>query len=124
MRSRRLWWNTAGVSKDELSSFKIGDLKRPEVKSFKRGSASKSTDPEPEAASVGFPAVESRLESGTAESLAEELRPSYEKLEELATGGDMKQRAAAKKALIAYERTADLFEYLYATKDSIGKGGG
>jgi hypothetical protein len=99
---------------EDLGTFRIADVKRPEVRSFKK--AKEEAAP---AVSVGFPAVEARLEKGTIEQLAEELRPSYELLEELATGGDIKVRGAAKKAMAAYERTADLFEYLYETKSAL-----
>lgn len=101
-----------------LGSFRIGDLRRPEV----RGSGNKPAAPEAEAPagpSVGFPAVEVRLEKGSIEALADELRPSYEKLEALVAEGDMKEKAAAKKAMAAYERTADLFEYLFETKAAL-----
>jgi len=106
---------------DKLSTFKISDRRRPEVRTF----GPKSTPPgaaEPEASpSAGFPAVESRLESSTMDAVADELRPSYEKLEALSLGKDVKLRGPAKKAMAAYERTADLFEYLFATKSSIGR---
>jgi hypothetical protein len=106
---------------DELSGFKISDRRRPEVRAFgatvKAGAA--AAEPEP-AASSGFPAVEERLEKGNIESVADELRAVYEKLEALSNGKDMKLKGPAKKAMAAYERTADLFEYLFATKGSIG----
>lgn len=105
----------------ELSSFRISDMKRAEVRSFSKQSEKKVE--EEASSSVGFPAVESRLEGGSIESLAEELRPSYERLEALSSGkGDMKLKAAAKKAMGAYERTADLFEYLYETKNALASG--
>jgi hypothetical protein len=102
---------------DDLGSFRIADVKRPEVRSFKK-IGKDVEEPEP-SVTVGFPAIESRLETGTIEGVADELRPSYEKLEELSTKGDMKSRASAKKAMAAYERTADLFEYLFATKTAL-----
>lgn len=102
---------------DDLGSFRIADVKRPEVRSFKK--FGKEEEAPPPSATVGFPAIESRLESGTIEGVADELRPSYEKLEELTTKGDMKSRASAKKAMAAYERTADLFEYLFQTKSAL-----
>lgn len=102
-----------------LGSFRIGDLRRPEVRGTGKAPQEAAAAPSP---SVGFPAVESRLEAGSIESLAGELRPSYEKLEALASEGDLKQKAAAKKAMAAYERTADLFEYLYETKAALQQG--
>jgi hypothetical protein len=105
--------------KPKLEVFRIADKKRPEVRSLKGDRGARAAEPEPESASVGFPAVEGRLESGTIEAVADELRTSYEKLEQMASGGPMKTKAAAKKAMAAYERTADLFEYLFATKSSM-----
>jgi hypothetical protein len=100
---------------DELGSFKIADKRRPEVRSSQR--LKKKDEPEP-TPSVGFPSIESRLEGGTIEDVANELRPSYEKLEELAAN-DPKQKGNAKKAMIAYERCADLMEYLFETKEAL-----
>jgi hypothetical protein len=108
------------MAKDKLENFRIADLKRPEVRSFKVGAAPGSAPAEePAAASAGFPSIEARLESSSMDAIAEELRASYGKLEELADGNNMKAKSAAKKALGAYERVADLFEYLFATKASI-----
>lgn len=105
------------MAKDELSSFKIGDMRRPSVRTSNKGpSGAAAAEPE---ASVGFPAVEARLERGTVDSVAEELRASYERLEALSTAGDMRSKAAAKKAMGAYERAADLFEYLFETKAAL-----
>ena len=105
------------MAKDEdLGTFRIADKRRPEVRSFQRP-GTKKAEPEP-SPSVGFPSIEQRLESGTIDTLAEELRPSYEKLDAIATS-DPKQKANAKKAMIAYERCADLMEYLFATKEAL-----
>lgn len=103
---------------DDLASFKISDIKRPEVRSFTRPPADTDKGVTP-SVSAGFPAIEARLESSTIEGIAEELRPTYERLEGLAAQGDLKSKAAAKKAMAAYERAADLFEYLYDTKTAL-----
>lgn len=108
-------------SEDELKGFRIGDKRRPEVRGQVSAVGAKGTVPEA-SPSAGFPAIESRLEQKTVDEVAEELRGSYEKLEALADGGNMKEKAAAKKAMAAYERTADLFEYLYLTKEALTKG--
>lgn len=106
------------TGKDEdLGSFKIGDVRRAEVRSFQKAGPG---EPEPqESLSVGFPSIEERLENGSIEDLAEELRGSYEKLEDLVQNGDMKEKAGAKKAMVAYERCADLMEYLFDTKQAL-----
>ena len=104
------------MAKDDLSTFRISDMRRASVRA-----STKPGKPEPEAQepSVGFPAVEARLESSSADGVAEELRGSYEQLEALTAGKDIKTKAAAKKAMGAYERAADLFEYLFQTKDAL-----
>lgn len=107
------------MAKDELSSFKIGDMRRPSVRPTKKVEAEA---PEPEEASIGFPGIEARLESGSVEAVADELRGSYERLEDLSTSGDMRSKAGAKRAMVAYERAADLFEYLFQTKDALQRG--
>ncbi|MBK8011186.1 MAG: hypothetical protein IPK13_07535 [Deltaproteobacteria bacterium] len=108
-------------NRDELASFKIRDLKRPEVRSFTKAQDPKPGDPaaSADAPSVGFPAVEARLERGTIEAVADELRPSYEALEALERA-QPKLKHAARKSMAAYERAADLFEYLFATKAAMG----
>lgn len=110
-----------GKGGDKLESFKIADKKRPEVRSLKPPPPGAPIEAPAPSTSAGFPTVEARLESGTVDSVAEELRASYEQLEALAESGNVKTKAAAKKAMAAYERTADLFEYLFATKASLSK---
>lgn len=56
------------------------------------------------------------------EELAEALRPRYDELERLATSGGLREKSGAKKAMAAYERAADLFEYLFSTKDGLQGG--
>ena len=105
-----------------LKGFKISDLKTPQVRSFKKTVPAAGQDkPTADNSSSGFEHIEKRLESSTIEEVADEIRGTYEKLEEMAASGDMKSRASAQKAMVAYERTADLFEYLFATKESISK---
>ncbi len=102
--------------KKELSAFRISDARRARVVG---GQAASSQAPEVVETSVGFPAIEGRLEMEGVGVVADELRASYEKLESLAGGADMRTKAAAKKAMAAYERCADLFEYLFETKSAL-----
>lgn len=101
---------------DDLESFRISDVRRPQVRG---GARPKETEPVQEDESVGFPNIESMLESSSIEEISEELRLSYTQLEALSAAPDMKNKAAAKKAMVAYERVADLFEYLFETKASL-----
>lgn len=105
------------MAKDDLSSFRISDVRRAEVRATTSPRAAQP-EPEPEA-SVGFPAIEALLELDSVEEVADRLRPSYEKLEALSAGRDQRQRAAANKAMGAYERCADLLEYLFETKSAL-----
>lgn len=107
------------MAKDDLTSFKIGDMRSPSVRSTPLGKKGKPAAEAAPAESVGFPAIEAHLEHGTVDSVAESLRASYEALEALSQGKDMRKRAAAGRAMIAYERAADLFEYLFQTKDAL-----
>lgn len=101
----------------ELGTFRIADVRRPAVRSFTKAQAAVEETEARE--SLGFPAIESRLESMTLEQLADELRPTYEALERLATQGDFRTKGPAAKAMAAYERTADLFEYLYEVRENM-----
>lgn len=94
-------------------SFRIGDLRRPEVRGRQRQAEPSAAEP----TSVGFPAIEHWLERGSIEEVVAAMRPRYEVLETMSTGGTIQQRGSAKKAMGAYERAADLFEYLFATKE-------
>ncbi|MEM7675525.1 MAG: hypothetical protein AAF449_05930 [Myxococcota bacterium] len=105
------------MAKDDLSSFRISDVRRrAEVRAT---SPRKPQDEPPAETSVGFPGVEALLELDSVEEVADRLRPTYEKLEALSTVKDMKTRASARKAMAAYERCADLFEYLFETKSAM-----
>ncbi len=103
------------MAKDDLSSFRISEIRRPEV----RATTLRSPGSAPSAGSVGFPGIEALLELDSAEAAADRLRPTYEALERLSTAKEMKTRAAALKAMAAYERCADLFEYLFQTKAAL-----
>ena len=115
------WSNTETMSTDDkLDGFKISDMKRPEVRSFQKTiSKDDTSEPAADSSNSGFENVEQRLENGTIEDLADEIRDTYQKLEEMAATGDMKTKSSAQKAMAAYERTADLFEYLFSTKETL-----
>lgn len=106
------------MAKDELSSFRISDVRRPEV----RSTAVKSPGAAEPMPSLGFPAIEALLELDSIEDVADRLRPTYEALEALSAARDLKTRAAAAKAMTAYERCVDLVEYLFLTKDALRGG--
>lgn len=98
------------------ASFRIGDLRRPEVRTYRKKGAEATTPASP---SAGFPSIEGWLERGTVDEVVAALRPRYEALETLATRGTVREKGPAKKAMAAYERAADLFEHLFATKAAL-----
>lgn len=104
------------MAKDDLSSFRISDVRRPQVRSTTARPDAEESEAPP---SIGFPAIEALLELEQVEMVADRLRPTYEKLEALSEARDLKTRAAATKAMAAYERCADLFEYLFQTKAAL-----
>ncbi len=101
---------------DDLKSFKISQQVKHRV--TRPGLAAKSKAGE---ASVGFPLIEALLESE--EPDVSGLNERLDRLQQMASAGSMKDKAGAGKAAIAYERTADLLEHLFATKSAIGSGG-
>ena len=107
------------MAKDDLPSFRISDVRRPVVRATTRAKA--EAEPAVPAESVGFPAIEALLELDSVEDVADRLRPTYEALEALRAARDMKTKTSAAKAMAAYERCADLFEYLFQTKSAMGR---
>lgn len=97
----------------KLEAFKIGDTQKPTVA---RRSPAKPIKEEPESRSLGFGRIERMLENETPESVSSALNHMLGALHELEAKGGMKEKAAAKKAMIAVERTADLMDYLFQTK--------
>jgi hypothetical protein len=100
---------------DDLKSFTISQQVKPRVD--RPGASAKG---KPGEASVGFPLIEALLE--TEEPDVSGLNERLDGLQQMASTGSMKDKAAAGKAAIAYERTADLLEHLFATKSAIGSG--
>lgn len=110
------------MSSGKDGSFRIADLQRPVVKRSgppgRRGAKAEA----PPVSSTGFPFIEQLIEGSDVEAVVAGMRPRYEALEAMASGGPVKQRGLAKKAMGAYERAADLFEYLFETKDALSRG--
>lgn len=104
---------------EDLDSFRISDVRRPQVRG---GTRAKEAEPVEEEATVGFPQIEAVLEAKSIQDVAEALRVSYGQLETLASSPDLRKKTAAKKAMAAYERVADLLEYLFETKASLQEG--
>jgi hypothetical protein len=104
----------------KLESFKIGDTRKPGVTAPARTEPA----PSPETQSLGFKRIEGLLESDEPAAVRqnlETLKGELAKLEKDATGN--KDKAAAKKALAAVDRAAELMDFLYDTKASMQQGG-
>ena len=103
----------------KLEAFKIGDTQRAGV-----SKATKATEPDnqsqSETHSLGFRRIETILESDDVAAVGDSLNGLLQKLEVFqGSATDNKDKAAAKKAIIAVERTADLLDYLFQTKTSM-----
>jgi hypothetical protein len=101
----------------DLKGFKIGDHVKAPVERPRPGMLQKA---EKDAASAGFPHVEALVESSAPD--VQGLRTRLAALRELAeTGTSKKEKAAAQKAVVAYERVGDLLEFLFQTKEQLGR---
>ncbi len=106
----------------KLETFKIGDTQRPGVLKAKKGAEAPA--PAPESKSVGFARIEKILEHDDAATLSENLGKLINSIEEFESKATTnKDKAAAKKAIVAVERTADLLDYLFQTKASMQTSG-
>ena len=102
---------------DDLKSFKIS-AKVPRTVDRKK-SGDSGAEPAP---SAGFPVIEALLEQDEIDLGGFGERRAQ--LADLATNGaDNREKANAKKAAIAYERTHDLLEHLLSTKEQMNGGG-
>lgn len=112
------------MSKDEnLQSFKIGDTRSPGIGQPKVAKRSRQQEQESEEASVGFNRIERILEDEDPVRVSETLGALHQKLEaHLEQAQSNRDKAQAKKALIAVERTADLMDYLFQTKAAMESG--
>ena len=110
------------MTEKKLESFKIGDTQKAGVAKPKKGSEKQEDTPQSQ--SVGFARIEKILENDDAATMSENLSKlinSLDEFEKKATTN--KDKAAAKKAIVAVERTADLLDYLFQTKTQMQSGG-
>ena len=97
---------------DDLKSFKIQNKvgQRVDRPASRKGAAA-------EPASVGFPRIEAIVEAESADLSG--LAARHQALCDLAKTGTAKDKAAASKAAVAYERAQDLLEHLLQTKAAL-----
>ena len=102
------------MSEDDLKSFKISDQVKQKV-DRPRGGQKAAEAP----SSVGFPRIEALLEAEEPDLSG--LGARMDALDELASSGGAREKAAAKKARAAYERTVDVLEFLVSTKQQMSE---
>jgi hypothetical protein len=111
------------MSEKKLESFKIADTRKPGVTTPTPARAAEPAA-SPESQSLGFKRIEGLLESDEPAAVRqnlETLKGELAKLEKDATAN--KDKVAAKKALAAVDRAAELMDFLYKTKASMLEGG-
>lgn len=107
------------MTNEKLESFKISDTQRAGVSRPGR-TRRPERQTEDEAHSIGFRRIETILEEDNASAVSEDLNTLLQKLEEYQSQSTTnKERVAAKKAIVAVERTADLLDYLFETKTAL-----
>jgi hypothetical protein len=96
---------------DSLKGFKVGDHVKQQVRQPQKP-APTAVEPSP---SVGFPRIEALVESAVPDLSGLESRlAALRGIESQAKG--QKDKSAAKRAVIGYERVLDLVRYLLETK--------
>ena len=106
------------MATDDLKSFKIGDKVKKPVEPPKAGARA---EPAPEAASVGFPRIEAVVEQEQVDLSGLQARQA-ELSAMAAQGKSNKDKAAAKRAALAYQRAQELIAYLLETKARMTSG--
>lgn len=105
----------------KLESFKIGDLQKPQVKAAGPASKTKVVDEtRPEAQTFGFARIETILDKEPPSEVSRSLAARRDALKTFEEASKTpKDKAAAKKGMLAIDRTADLLDYLFRTKASM-----
>lgn len=107
------------MATDDLKSFKIGDKVKKPVEPPKAGA---KAEPAPAPGSVGFPRIEAVVEQDQPDLSGLQARRA--ELEAMAGAAKAnKDKAAAKKAALAYQRAEELIGYLLETKAKMTTGG-
>jgi hypothetical protein len=102
------------MTKDDLKGFKISDQVKTKV-----DRPTKKEVVAPAAPSAGFPALEALVD---AEPDMGGFHARHASLVEMSKSGTTKDKAAARKAATAYEKTKDVIGVLMDTKKKLGGG--
>lgn len=107
------------MSDKKMESFKIGDAQKPAV-SVTQKDRDAVKQAQAEATSLGFRRIESLLEEQDRDSVIETLGGLKQRLQELHDGsGTHKEKATAKRAATAVDKTMALMAYLYDVKANL-----
>lgn len=107
----------AMADKPKLESFKIADTRKPQVAGPKKATAAADNAA---TQSVGFARIERILDQESPDQIAANMNDILGKLEEFEKKATTpKDKAGAKKAMVAVERAADLMDYLFQTKAAL-----
>lgn len=103
-----------------MESFKIGDARRPQVASSvaqRKGAKEAQTQG---SQSIGFERIEKFLEQEDASEQIKALEDSIASLQQLkADAVSPREKAAAEKAIVAYEHLMNLVQFLLKTKEDM-----
>jgi len=99
------------MANDDLQNFKISDQVK---KTVDRPRKTASAEDQP---SAGFPTLEALVEQETVDVAG--LQERHAQLSEMSKSGSPKEKQAAKKATVAYERALDVVEFLVSTKETM-----
>lgn len=107
-------------TKAGLKGFKIGDAVKKPVSPTSAAQMKKQAEeaaPTTAGQSAGFPHLEAWIEKPTLDKSG--LHARVEQLTGMTTHGDPKTKAAARKAVLAYEHVERLLDFLWATKEQL-----
>ena len=105
------------MADDKLASFKIGEKQKPKVKSSPGGKAAKQTQANH---TLGFARIEEILDHEVPGSVGARLAEILDDLDAgLAASTTPKDKSAYRKSRGALERTVDLLDYLFRTKEAL-----
>ena len=97
----------------DLQAFKASDNQQTPMPRGGKGKAAPAEAP----VSAGFPTIERLLEQEVPDLTG--FNERIAQLREMQESGSAQQKGAARKALAAYERCADLIEFLWQTKSGL-----
>ena len=111
------------MADDKLASFKIGEKQKPKVKNSPGGSSGGRAAKKTQAnQTLGFARIEEILDHEAPGAVGARLAEILDDLDAgLAASTTPKDKSAYRKSRGALERTVDLLDYLFRTKEALQK---